>query len=429
MNILLIGSGGREHALAWRRAPSPRCARRVTPPGHPRPPPPRPHPPPLALADHAAVRDFCLAEAIGLVVVGPEAPLVAGLVDDLKAAGIRAFGPTRAAARLEGSKGFTKDLCAEYAIPTAAFARFSALDPALAYVRANGAPIVVKADGLAAGKGVTVAETLDQAEDALVALFAEPGAEVVVEECLFGEEASVFALCDGTRAIPLGTAQDHKRVFDGDRGPNTGGMGAYAPAAIVTPEIEARVMAEIILPTLDGMRARGCPFTGILYAGLMLTDDGPKLIEYNTRFGDPEAQVLMPRLASDLVPALLSACEGDLSGVVLEFDANRAALTVVMAAAGYPGAVVGGAAIRGVDAAEGVGVFVFQAGTRAEDGQILADGGRVLAVTALGDSVTQAQARAYAAVSRIDWPEGFCRHDIGFRAVAREAAGSPGDGP
>ncbi|KAF1853499.1 hypothetical protein Lal_00046455 [Lupinus albus] len=259
--------------------------------------------PNLKVSDHAAVAEFCRAERIGLVVIGPEAPLVAGLVDDLTEAGIRAFGPTRDAARLEGSKGFTKDLCAEYGIPTAAFARFTALEPALAYVRERGAPIVVKADGLAAGKGVTVAESLEQAEDALNALFAEPGAEVVVEECLFGEEASFFALCDGTRAIPIGTAQDHKRVFDGDRGPNTGGMGAYAPATVVAPEIEARVMAEIINPTLAGMRAKGCPFTGILYAGLMLTEDGPKLIEYNTRFGDPEAQVLMPRLASDLVPA------------------------------------------------------------------------------------------------------------------------------
>ena len=424
MNILLIGSGGREHALAWRLEQSPLCTRLFTAPGNPGTARHGTNRPDIAITDHAAVRDFCLAEGIGLVVVGPEAPLVAGLVDDLTDAGIRAFGPTRAAARLEGSKGFTKDLCAEYAIPTAAFARFSALEPALAYVREKGAPIVVKADGLAAGKGVTVAETLDQAEDALAALFTEPGAEVVVEECLFGEEASLFALCDGMRAIPLGTAQDHKRVFDGDRGPNTGGMGAYAPAGIVTPEIEARVMAEIIMPTLSGMRARGCPFTGILYAGLMLTGGGPKLIEYNTRFGDPEAQVLMPRLASDLVPALLSACEGDLSGIGLEFDAHRTALTVVMAAAGYPGAVVRGSAIRGLDDAEGEGVFVFQAGSRAEGGQILADGGRVLAITALGDTVTEAQARAYAAVARIDWPEGFCRHDIGFRAVAREAAGA-----
>ncbi len=424
MNILLIGSGGREHALAWRLSQSPLCAQLFTAPGNPGTARHGTNLPDLKVSDHAAVADFCARERIGLVVVGPEAPLVAGLVDDLKAAGIRAFGPTRDAARLEGSKGFTKDLCAEYGIPTAAFARFTDLAQARAYVKAQGAPIVVKADGLAAGKGVTVAESLEQAEDALVALFTEPGAEVVVEECLFGEEASFFALCDGTRAIPIGTAQDHKRVFDGDRGPNTGGMGAYAPATVVTPEIEARVMAEIINPTLAGMRDRGCPFTGILYAGLMLTADGPKLIEYNTRFGDPEAQVLMPRLSSDLVPALLSACDGDLTGVTLESDPSRAALTVVMAAAGYPGAVVRGSVIRGIDGAEGKNVHVFQAGTRAEGEQILADGGRVLAVTALGDSVTEAQARAYAAVARIDWPEGFCRRDIGYRAVAREADGN-----
>ena len=424
MNILLIGSGGREHALAWRLSQSPLCSRLFTAPGNPGTARHGTNLPDLKVSDHAAVAAFCTRERIGLVVIGPEVPLVAGLVDDLKAAGIRAFGPTRAAARLEGSKGFTKDLCAEYGIPTAAFARFTDLAQARAYVKAQGAPIVVKADGLAAGKGVTVAESLEQAEDALAALFAEPGAEVVVEECLFGEEASFFALCDGTRAIPIGTAQDHKRVFDGDRGPNTGGMGAYAPATVVTPAIEARVMAEIITPTLNGMRDRGCPFTGILYAGLMLTADGPKLIEYNTRFGDPEAQVLMPRLSSDLVPALLSACDGDLTGVTLESDPSRAALTVVMAAAGYPGAVVRGSAIRGIDGAEGKNVHVFQAGTRAEGDQILADGGRVLAVTALGDSVTEAQARAYAAVARIDWPEGFCRRDIGYRAVAREADGN-----
>ena len=420
MNILLIGSGGREHALAYALAKSPLCARLFTAPGNPGTARHGRNRPDLDVADHAAVRAFCEAERIGLVVVGPEAPLVAGLVDDLTAAGIRAFGPTRAAARLEGSKGFTKDLCAEYGIPTAAFARFDALDPALAYVRAEGAPIVVKADGLAAGKGVTVADTLDQAEAALRALFAEPGAEVVVEECLVGEEASFFALCDGTRAIPIGTAQDHKRVFDGDRGPNTGGMGAYSPAAIITPAVEAAVMGRIIAPTLAGMRARGTPFTGILYAGLMLTEEGPKLIEYNTRFGDPEAQVLMPRLNSDLVPALLSACDGDLSGTALDFDAQRAALTVVMAAAGYPGTVVRGSAIRGLADAEADGALVFQAGTRADGDQLLADGGRVLAVTALGDSVKEAQGRAYAAVARIDWPEGFCRRDIGWRAVARE---------
>ncbi|WP_375466152.1 phosphoribosylamine--glycine ligase [uncultured Methylobacterium sp.] len=423
MNILLIGSGGREHALAYAIAKSPLCARLFTAPGNPGTARHGRNLPELAVGDHAAVRAFCEAARIGLVVVGPEAPLVAGLVDALAAAGIRAFGPTRAAARLEGSKGFTKDLCAEHGIPTAAFARFTALEPALAHVRAAGAPIVVKADGLAAGKGVTVAETVEQAEGALRALFAEAGTVVVVEECLFGEEASLFALCDGTRAILAGTAQDHKRVFDGDRGPNTGGMGAYSPAGLVTPAIERAVMETIIQPTLDGMRARGTPFTGILYAGLMLTADGPKLIEYNTRFGDPEAQVLLPRLASDLVPALLSACEGDLTGVALEFDTHRAALTVVMAAAGYPGAVVRGSTIRGIEDAERDGALVFQAGTRAEGGNLLADGGRVLAVTALGDSVLEAQARAYAAVARIDWPEGFCRRDIGRRAVAREVAG------
>ncbi|MGU3539690.1 phosphoribosylamine--glycine ligase [Methylobacterium sp. A54F] len=422
MKILLIGSGGREHALAWAIAKSPLCSRLFTAPGNPGTARHGENRPDLDVADHAAVRDFCRQEGIGLVVVGPEAPLVAGLVDDLAAAGIRAFGPTRAAARLEGSKGFTKDLCAERGIPTAAFGRFGALEPALAYLRAQGAPIVIKADGLAAGKGVTVADTLDQAEAALRALLEEPGAEVVIEACLFGEEASFFALCDGTRAIPLGTAQDHKRVFDGDRGPNTGGMGAYSPAAVLTPEIEADVMARIIAPTLAGMRARGTPFTGILYAGLMLTAEGPMLIEYNTRFGDPEAQVLMPRLASDLVPALLSACDGDLTGVALAFDEQRAALTVVMAAAGYPGTVVRGSEIRGVAEAEARDdVHVFQAGTRAEGPCLLADGGRVLAVTALGESVTEAQSRAYAAVARIDWPEGFCRRDIGYRAVAREA--------
>ncbi|GEP06220.1 phosphoribosylamine--glycine ligase [Methylobacterium oxalidis] len=424
MNILLIGSGGREHALAYALAKSPLCTRLFTAPGNPGTAQHGENRPDLPVADHAAVRAFCEREGIGLVVVGPEAPLVAGLVDDLTAAGIRAFGPTRAAAQLEGSKGFTKDLCARYGIPTAAYARFSALDPALAYLRETGAPIVVKADGLAAGKGVTVADTLEQAEAALRALLSEPGAEVVIEECLVGEEASFFALCDGTRAIPVGTAQDHKRVFDGDRGPNTGGMGAYSPASIVTPELERTVMETIIAPTLRGMRERGTPFTGILYAGLMLTEAGPKLIEYNTRFGDPEAQVLMPRLASDLVPALLSACDGDLAGVALEFDPHRAALTVVMAAAGYPGTVVRGSEIRGVaEAAASVDTHVFQAGTRAEGDRLLADGGRVLAVTALGDSVMDAQARAYAAVARIDWPEGFCRRDIGRRAVAREVAG------
>ncbi|WP_342153724.1 phosphoribosylamine--glycine ligase [Methylorubrum sp. SB2] len=422
LNILLVGSGGREHALAWAIAKSPLCQRLFVAPGNPGTARHGENRPDLAVADHDVVVRFCQSENIGLVVVGPEAPLVAGLVDDLTAAGIPAFGPTRAAAQLEGSKGFTKDLCAERSIPTAAFARFTELEPALAYLREQGAPIVVKADGLAAGKGVTVAETLEQAEEAVHAILGETGGALVIEECLFGEEASFFALCDGTRAIPLGTAQDHKRVHDGDRGPNTGGMGAYSPAAIVTPEIERTVMEAIIAPTLRGMTERGTPFSGILYAGLMLTDQGPKLIEYNTRFGDPEAQVLMPRLTGDLVPALLAAAKGDLSGVTIGFDPARAALTVVMAAEGYPGPVTRGSEIRGVEAAEAEGgAIVFQAGTRRDGDRLLADGGRVLAVTALGASVGQAQARAYAALDRIDWPEGFCRRDIGGRAVARES--------
>ncbi|GJE74685.1 MULTISPECIES: phosphoribosylamine--glycine ligase [Methylorubrum] len=423
LNILLVGAGGREHALAWAIAKSPLCETLFVAPGNPGTARHGENRPDLAISDHPAVVAFCKTHAIGLVVVGPEAPLVAGLVDDLQAAGIPAFGPTRAAAQLEGSKGFTKDLCAERSIPTAAFARFTECEPALAYLREQGAPIVVKADGLAAGKGVTVAETLEQAEDAVRAILdgAEGGA-LVIEECLFGEEASFFALCDGSRAIPLGTAQDHKRVHDGDRGPNTGGMGAYSPAAIVTPEIERTVMETIIAPTLRGMTDRGTPFSGILYAGLMLTEAGPKLIEYNTRFGDPEAQVLMPRLTGDLVPALLAAAKGDLSGVTIGFDPARAALTVVMAAEGYPGPVTRGSEIRGVEAAEAEGgAIVFQAGTRRDGDRLLADGGRVLAVTALGASVGQAQARAYAALDRIDWPEGFCRRDIGGRAVAREA--------
>ncbi len=424
-SILLIGSGGREHALAWAIAKSPLCARLFIAPGNPGTAQHGENRPDLPVSDHAAVVAFCKAEKVGLVVVGPEAPLVAGLVDDLQAAGIPAFGPTKAAAQLEGSKGFTKDLCAERGIPTAAFARFTELAPALAYLSARGAPIVVKADGLAAGKGVTVAETLPEAEAAVRAILdGSEGGALVIEECLFGEEASFFALCDGTRAVPIGTAQDHKRVHDGDRGPNTGGMGAYSPASIVTPAIAEAVMTRIIAPTLEGMAARGTPFSGILYAGLMLTSEGPKLIEYNTRFGDPEAQVLMPRLTGDLVPALLAAAQGDLSSVEIGFDPHRAALTVVMAAQGYPGAVKRGTEIRGAEAAGAEGIVVFQAGTRRDGERLLADGGRVLAVTALGASVREAKDRAYAAVRRIDWPDGFFRTDIGGREVAREEAAS-----
>ncbi|HKG76209.1 MAG TPA: phosphoribosylamine--glycine ligase [Beijerinckiaceae bacterium] len=423
MNILLIGSGGREHALAWAIAASALCDRLFIAPGNAGTAQCGTNVA-LDVTEHAATIAFCRAERIDLVVVGPEAPLVAGLVDDLAAAGIKAFGPTRAAAQLEGSKGFTKELCREFGIPTAAFARFAEAEAAKRYVRERGAPIVVKADGLAAGKGVVIAATVEDAVAAVEAMFGgalgSAGSEVVIEEFLEGEEASFFALCDGTTAIPFGTAQDHKRAFDGDQGPNTGGMGAYSPAPTLTPALQARVMGEIVMPTLEGMRARGAPYVGVLYAGLMLTADGPKLIEYNARFGDPECQVLMPRLKSDLVPALLAACDGLLKNFDVRWS-DEAALTVVMAAQGYPGAVEKGSEIKGVAEAEALGdVIIFHAGTRAEEGRLLANGGRVLNVTATGRTVTEAQARAYAAVARIDWPRGFCRRDIGWRAVERE---------
>jgi phosphoribosylamine--glycine ligase len=422
MNILLIGSGGREHALAWAIARSPLCRRLLVAPGNPGTAALAENVA-LDVADHAAVLDLCRREAIDLVVVGPEGPLVAGLVDDLAAAGIRAFGPTAAAARLEGSKAFTKELCREAGIPTAAFARFGEADTAKAYVRAQGAPIVVKADGLAAGKGVVVAATVAEAEAAIDAMLGgalgAAGAELVIEECLVGEEASFFALCDGTRALPLASAQDHKRAHDGDTGPNTGGMGAYSPAPVLTPALERQVMEEIVVPTLAAMRARGTPYRGVLYAGLMITAEGPKLIEYNCRFGDPETQVLMPRLASDLVEALVAACDGTLGDVEIRWR-DQVALTVVLAARGYPGAVERGSAIRGVAAAAALeGVTVFHAGTATRGGDFVAAGGRVLNVTATGVGIAEARARAYAAVERIDWPEGFCRRDIGWRAVDR----------
>jgi phosphoribosylamine--glycine ligase len=347
-------------------------------------------------------------------------------VDDLTAAGIKAFGPSRAAARLEGSKGFAKDLCKANNIPTAAYARFGAAAAAKRYVRAQGAPIVVKADGLAAGKGVVIAGTVAEAEAAIDMMFGgglgTAGAEVVVEEFLQGEEASFFALCDGESAIALASAQDHKRAFDGDQGPNTGGMGAYSPAPVITPDMSRRAMEEIVLPTVRAMKAGGAPYKGVLYAGLMVTAEGPKLIEYNVRFGDPECQVLMPRLMSDLLPALLASCDGMLKNFDLRWYPD-AALTVVMAAKGYPGATAKGSVIEGLEAAAEIeGVEIFHAGTMAEGSRILANGGRVLNVCALGKTVGEAQTRAYRAVDRIRWPDGFCRRDIGFRAVEREKA-------
>ena len=424
MRVLLIGGGGREHALAWKIAQSPLCEALFAAPGNPGTAQCGTNVA-VAVDDQDAVVRFCRAERIDFVVVGPEVPLVAGMVDDLAAAGITAFGPSRAAAQLEGSKAFTKELCAQFGIPTAAFARFIEEAAARAYVRERGAPIVVKADGLAAGKGVVVATTVGEAEEAVAMMFGgslgAAGTEVVIEEFLEGEEASFFALCDGTRAIPLGTAQDHKRAYDGDEGPNTGGMGAYSPAPVLTPDIEARVMREIVEPTLAGMRARGTPFVGVLYAGLMLSPGGPKLIEYNVRLGDPECQVLMPRLESDILALMRDACDGALDPVPLRWS-HETALTVVLAARGYPGAVEKGSEIRGIDAAEAIpGARVFHAGTREEHGRLTANGGRVLNVTALGSTVAEAQERAYAAVNRIDWPEGFCRRDIGWRAVGRES--------
>lgn len=423
MNILLLGSGGREHALAWKLAASPLLTKLWCAPGNAG----------IAreaecvaldVADHAAVIAFCKDNKVDFVVVGPEAPLAAGIVDDLAAAGIKSFGPSKAAARLEGSKGFTKDLCKANNIPTAAYERFSDADAAKAYIRAQGAPIVIKADGLAAGKGVVVAMTLKEAEDAIDMMlgggFGAAGAEAVVEEFMTGEEASFFVLCDGEHALPLVAAQDHKRAFDGDKGPNTGGMGAYSPAPVFTDAIRDRTMNEIILPTLKAMKAMGCPYKGVLFAGLMITEDGPKLIEYNARFGDPETQVLMVRLMSDLLPALIASCDGQLGHFDLRWFPDPA-LTVVMAAKGYPGDYEKGTRIAGLDRAEKIeGVEVFHAGTKASGDWILANGGRVLNVTASAKTVAEAQRRAYEAIGLINWPEGFCRRDIGWQAVARE---------
>ena len=419
MNVLLIGSGGREHGLAWKLAQSPLLTKLYAAPGNPG----------IAesaelvaldVTDHAAVIDCCRANDVALVVVGPEAPLVAGIADELRAAGFAVFGPDKAPAQLEGSKAFTKALCDRAGIPTAGYRAVHSLDEARAALAVFGAPVVVKADGLAAGKGVTVAMTAAEADEAIEALFSEPGASAVIEEFLEGEEVSLFVLTDGKAMVAFGSAQDHKRVGDGDTGPNTGGMGAYSPARVLTPELEARALDEIVAPTIATLAAEGMPYSGVLYAGLMLTADGPKLIEYNARFGDPECQVLMMRLDSDLLPLVLAIAQGRLAEAPAPSFSDDVALTVVMAAAGYPGTPETGGAIGGIEAAEADGAMIFQAGTRLADGQLVASGGRVLAVTARGADVRAAQAAAYRAVEAIDFPTGFCRRDIGWREIARE---------
>ncbi len=422
MKVLLIGSGGREHALAWKIAQSPQLTKLFAAPGNPGI---AEHAELVSLnvEDHAAVVAFCREQSIDFVVVGPEAPLVAGLADDLRAAGFATFGPSKGAAQLEGSKGFTKDLCARYNIPTGAYQRFKSAEPAKAYIREQGAPIVIKADGLAAGKGVTVAmteaEALAAVDDCFDGAFGAAGAEVVVEAFLDGEEASFFCLSDGKTALALATAQDHKRVGDGDTGPNTGGMGAYSPAPVMTDEMVQRTMREIIQPTIEGMAKDGNPFSGVFFAGLMITKKGPELIEYNVRFGDPECQVLMMRLKSDLLPILYATATGTLDQVTAEWR-DDPALTVVLASKGYPAAYDKNTPIAFIPQ-ESDDAKVFHAGTALKDGQLVATGGRVLNVTAFGSTVSEAQARAYELVDAVKWENGFCRRDIGWQAVAREA--------
>ncbi|MDD9878482.1 MAG: phosphoribosylamine--glycine ligase [Magnetovibrio sp.] len=422
MKVLVVGSGGREHALCWAIAKSPKLTKLYCAPGN------------GGIADIAecvalnamdldGIVEFAKSEKIGLVVVGPEDPLVAGLADRLSKAGIKVFGPSAAAAMIEGSKGLMKDLCAKYDIPTAQYARFDECDAAKEYIRVHGAPIVVKADGLAAGKGVILCRNENEAYAAIdhimiESAFGDAGAEVVIEEFMTGEEASFFALVDGEHALPLAAAQDHKAAFDGDEGPNTGGMGAYSPAPVIDKAMAARIMETIIEPTIRGMAEDGTPYQGVLFAGLMITDEGPKLIEYNCRFGDPECQPLMMRLKSDLLEVLLAAAEGRLDEVELEWNRN-AALAVVMATEGYPGSYDKGSEINGIAAAEAGGAVVFHAGTKRDGDRILANGGRVLAVTAMAPGVKKARQKAYDAVAEIDWPEGFCRSDIGWRAIDR----------
>jgi len=422
MRVLVVGSGGREHALAWKLAQSPRLSALYVTPGNGGTSKVAINLP-CDIADNAAVVALARAEAIDFVVVGPDAQVVQGLGDALRSAGIACFCPSAAAGQLEGSKSFTKALCDEMGIPTAAYGKFDAAAPALAYVRGHSLPVVVKADGLALGKGVTVAATLAEAEAAITGCFdgafGASGASVVIEDFLEGEEASFFVLCDGDTYLPLATAQDHKRAFDGDMGPNTGGMGAYSPAPVMTPELVARTLSEIIEPTVRGMKARGTPYQGVLYAGLMLTRTGPRLIEYNARFGDPETQVLLPRLKSDLLDLLHATATGQLAGRTAEWR-DETALTVVLATRGYPGAYDKGSEIRGADSLDADDMIVFHAGTRRDGDRLLANGGRVLNVTALGASVAEAKQRADAAADTIGWPEGFRRTDIGWREVLRE---------
>ena len=424
MKVLVIGSGGREHALCWAFAKSPLCQKLFCAPGSPgietlatcl----------PIKVEENEKILAACREHEIDFVMIGPEIPLANGLADVLRAANICCFGPSKAAAQLESSKGFMKDLCKKYNIPTAAYERFKDPQKAKDYVKAQGAPIVIKADGLAAGKGVTIAQTLEEAyaaiDDAMVGgAFGKSGEEIVIEEFMTGEEASFFALCDGKDALYFASAQDHKAVYDGDKGPNTGGMGAYSPAAIVDDTMRERVMKEIIIPTVNGMKAEGTPFTGIFFAGLMITKDGPKLIEYNCRFGDPETQAMLPRLKSDLLSALYACAKGLLSGIELHWH-DYAALCVVMAANGYPGSYEKGSVIGGLDEANKIeDGIVFHAGTaRNAAGQIVANGGRVLGVTGWAPNIVEAQKKAYEAVDKVKWPEGFCRRDIGWRAVAR----------
>lgn len=418
MRVLLLGSGGREHALAWAIARSPLCGTLSIAPGNPgmaalgtcv----------PLKLDDHAGIIAFGQENRIDLVVVGPEAPLVAGLADELIAAGMRVFGPSKAAAQLEGSKDFTKSVAVAANAPTAAYRTFTSLLPAVAHVHEQGVPIVVKYDGLMAGKGVTVAETIGEAVDALETLYAsEPAARVVIEECLIGEEVSYFCLVDGETVLPFGAAQDHKRALDGDKGPNTGGMGVYSPAPVFTVEMERRALDEIVKPVAREMVARGMPYRGILFAGLMITATGPKLIEFNCRFGDPECQVLMLRLADDLLPILDAVARGQLAGVTARFN-PESAVGVVMATRGYPGSYPSGTPITGLDDAAAMpGATVFHAGTRLVDGKLVSAGGRVLTICATGKGLPEARQRAYDAVAKVDWPDGFCRSDIGAKGLA-----------